>query len=194
MSAPSHPAAPGRVPSPRLPTPSQTAGPFVSLGTGWLAEVATLSDAGPSAIVVAGSVVDGEEHPVTDAMLEFWQTDGADGSLARAFTGPDGRYRLVTLKPAPLAGPPGQLQAPHIDVSIFARGLMQRLVTRIYFSDEEANQADPLLSALESQDLRSRLVAQRLNIEQRGSSGGPPSYRFDIHLQGDRETVFFGPW
>jgi protocatechuate 3,4-dioxygenase alpha subunit len=204
MSAPSHPAAPGRVPSPRLPTPSQTAGPFVSLGTAWLADAGTVSETDLSAIVVTGSVLDGDERPVTDAMLEFWQA-GASGAspvgssqswngLARALSGPDGRYRLVTVKPPALPGPQRQIQAPHIDVSIFARGLLQRLVTRIYFSDEEANQADPVLAGLASPDLRSRLVAQRSKADDAGSANGAPSYLFDVHLQGDRETVFFGPW
>jgi protocatechuate 3,4-dioxygenase alpha subunit len=192
------------MPPARLLTPSQTAGPFVSLGTAWLADATTLSDSDPSAIVVVGSVLDGDEGPVTDAMLEFWQTEGPGASLlgspqpwsglARAFTDPNGQYRLVTVKPAALPGPPGQLQAPHIDVSIFARGLLQRLVTRIYFADEDANAADPLLASLESPDLRNRLVAQRSDAQGPGSSDGPPTYRFDVHLQGDRETVFFGPW
>jgi protocatechuate 3,4-dioxygenase, alpha subunit len=192
------------MPPARLVTPSQTAGPFVSLGMAWLADASTLSDTDPSAIVVVGSVLDGDERPVTDAMLEFWQTEAPGASLlsshrswnglARAFTAPDGRYRLVTVKPAVLHWPPGQLQAPHIDVSIFARGLLQRLVTRIYFADEEANAADPVLAGLESPDLRNRLVARRSNAHRPVSSGGPPTYRFDIHLQGDRETVFFDPW
>jgi protocatechuate 3,4-dioxygenase, alpha subunit len=198
------------MPSPCRPTPSQTAGPFVSLGMAWLADARAVSDSDPRAVVLGGSVLDGDQRPITDALLEFWQADAAaslPGSpqswsgLARALTGPDGRYRVVTLKPAALPGPPGQLQAPHIDVSIFARGLLQRLVTRIYFSDEEANEADPVLAGLESPDLRSRLVAQRSNADGPGSNAdnpgpakGAPSYRFDVHLQGDRETVFFGLW
>jgi protocatechuate 3,4-dioxygenase alpha subunit len=192
------------VPPARLLTPSQTAGPFVSLGTAWLADATELSDTDPSAIFVIGSVLDGDERPVTDAMLEFWQTEAPGASLlgshrswsglARAFTAPDGRYRLVTVKPAALPGPAGLLEAPHIDVSIFARGLLQRLVTRIYFADEEANAADPVLAGLESLDLRNRLVAQRSDAQGPGSSDGPPTYRFDVHLQGDRETIFFGPW
>jgi protocatechuate 3,4-dioxygenase alpha subunit len=176
----------------------------VSLGTEWLSDAGTVSESDPSAIIVFGSVVDGDERPVTDAMLEFWQTGAAGASLAgspqswsglaRALCGPDGGYRLVTVKPAALPGPAGQLQAPHIDVSIFARGLLQRLVTRIYFSDEEANEADPVLVGLEGPDLRNRLVAQRSNADDLGSAKGAPRYHFDVHLQGDRETVFFGPW
>jgi protocatechuate 3,4-dioxygenase alpha subunit len=169
-----------------------------------LADAGTVSETDPSAIVVAGSVLDGDERPVTDAMLEFWQAGASGtsavgssqswGGLARALSGPDGRYRLVTVKPPALPGPRRDLQAPHIDVSIFARGLLQRLVTRIYFSDEAANQADPVLAGLASPELRSRLVAQRSNADDPGSANGAPSYLFDVHLQGDRETVFFGPW
>jgi protocatechuate 3,4-dioxygenase, alpha subunit len=170
----------------------------------WLSDAGTVSETDPRAIVIAGSVLDGDERPVTDALLEFWQPGPGGGSmlgssqpwggLARALSDLDGRYRLVTVKPAPLPGPPGLLQAPHIDVSIFARGLLQRLVTRIYFSDEEANEADPVLAGLESPDLRSRLMADRSNGDGPGLAHGAPSYRFDVQLQGDRETVFFGPW
>jgi protocatechuate 3,4-dioxygenase, alpha subunit len=201
--APGQFATPSGSPSPSLRTPSQTAGPFVSLGTAWLSGAATVSEGDPSAIVVSGCVEDGDGRPVTDAMLEFWQNGATAGSpvgdarswsgLSRAFCGPDGHYRLVTMKPAALPGLAGRLEAPHIDVSIFARGLLQRLVTRIYFSDEEANGADPVLAGLESPDLRRRLVAQRSGAADAGPGNGTPTYFFDIHLQGDRETVFFGP-
>jgi protocatechuate 3,4-dioxygenase alpha subunit len=179
-------------------TPSQTAGPFVSLGTAWAAEAAMVEEGGPGAIVVTGTVVDGADAPVTDALLEFWQADG-DGryppesapkwtGFTRAFTGPDGGYRLVTLKPGVLAGAAGPAQAPHIDMSIFARGLLQRLVTRLYFSDEEANGDDPVLAGLEP-ELRPRLVARLAP-----GVPGPRAYQFDIHLQGSQETVFFVPY
>jgi protocatechuate 3,4-dioxygenase alpha subunit len=178
---------------PEIPTPSQTAGPFVHIGTSWLADEAGPAP-GEGAIEVTGTVVDGAGAPVTDAMIEFWQADehglfppesppGWKG-FARLFTDPAGRFRLVTRKPGPVAG-----EAPHLDVSIFARGLLQRLVTRIYFPDEAANATDPVLAGLPA-ELRERLVAQ--------PSGTPatahPVYHFDVHLQGDRETVFFGPW
>ena len=97
-------------------------------------------------------------------------------------TNDEGRYELVTLKPGPVPGPNGQAQAPHIDVSVFARGLLKRLVTRIYFPDEaEANEADPVLSSVADPEARSGLVA----VEEAGG------LRFDITLQGDRETPFF---
>jgi len=188
------------------PTPSQTAGPFVSIGTTWLAEASAAgpfaAGAGSAAIEVAGSVTDGAGAPVTDAMLEFWQADAhgrfppetAAGwtGFARLFTDAAGRFRLVTVKPGPLEAANGGEsgpEAPHIDVSIFARGLLQRLVTRIYFADEPANATDPALSSL-SPELRERLVAQ-LEVLQPAPH---PVYHFDVHLQGDRETVFFAPW
>jgi protocatechuate 3,4-dioxygenase alpha subunit len=97
-------------------------------------------------------------------------------------TNEDGRYELVTLKPGRVPGRTGQPQAPHIDVSVFARGLLKRLVTRIYFPDEaEANEADPVLSSVADPEARSSLVA----VEEAGG------LRFDINLQGDRETTFF---
>ncbi|HTT88733.1 MAG TPA: hypothetical protein VMF65_04205, partial [Acidimicrobiales bacterium] len=112
---------------------------------------------------------------------------GSWTGFARALTDEQGRYRLVTLKPGPVPGAGGQPQAPHIDVSIFARGLLQRLVTRIYFPDEEAlNATDPVLSSLGDAGLASRLVAS--------GEADSPSLRFDIRLQGDQETVFFAPW
>ncbi|HXW80163.1 MAG TPA: protocatechuate 3,4-dioxygenase subunit alpha [Acidimicrobiales bacterium] len=178
-------------------TPSQTAGPFVSIGTEWGATGRVVEDGDQGAISVTGSVFDGSGTPVTDAMLEFWQAD-PDGrfppetpptwtGFTRALTDGEGRYRLVTLKPGPVPGRDGGSEAPHVDVSIFARGLLQRLVTRIYFSDEGSrNDADPVLASLGSPSLMSALVASR--------EPGGHSYHFDIYLQGDQETVFFAPW
>jgi protocatechuate 3,4-dioxygenase alpha subunit len=150
------------------------------------------------ALTVAGQVIDGSAEPVTDAMLEFWQADpdgrfppeadvGSWSGFTRALTDHEGRFRLVTLKPGPVSVSDGRREAPHIDVSIFARGLLQRLVTRIYFSDEETlNATDPVLTTLAEPSHRSRLTALR--------QPGSASYLFDIYLQGDRETVFFAPW
>lgn len=181
-------------------TPSQTAGPFVSIGTEWDANGLMVPESSPGALVLAGRVIDGSGQPVTDAMLEFWQADpdgcfpaapdkGQWTGFTRALTDGEGRYRLVTLKPGPVAGGDGRPQAPHIDVSIFARGLLQRLVTRAYFSDEEMlNETDPVLASVGGLGpaLRSRLIAQR--------QPESATYRFDICLQGDQETIFFAPW
>ena len=103
-------------------------------------------------------------------------------ATSRCLTAPNGSYRIVTLKPGPLPGPDGGAEAPHIDVSVFARGLLDRLVTRIYFPDEPAaNRADPVLRAVADPGRRATLIA----------AAQPGGFRFDIHLQGDRETVFF---
>jgi protocatechuate 3,4-dioxygenase alpha subunit len=188
-----------------VPTPSQTAGPFVSIGTEWNSTGLVVPESTPGARSIVGRVTDGAGAPVTDAMLEFWQADPegrfpsapapADGSsstppwtgFARALTDGEGSFRLVTLKPGPVPGPSGETQAPHVDISIFARGLLQRLVTRLYFPDEAAlNASDPVLSGLGDAALASRLVASR--------EEGNRSLRFDIRLQGDQETVFFAPW
>ncbi|MEA2377076.1 MAG: protocatechuate 3,4-dioxygenase, alpha subunit, partial [Thermoleophilaceae bacterium] len=154
----------------------------------------------PDAVRVFGTVRDGEGEPVIDSMIEIWQAnaagryahpedvredvpleEGFDGS-GRTCTDDEGNYEFVTVKPGPVPGLGGATQAPHIDVSVFARGLLKRLVTRIYFPDEaEANEADPLLSSIEDPDARAALVA----VEEDGG------LRFDINLQGDRETTFF---
>ena len=163
-----------------VPTPSQTAGPFVTLGTEWLASGRLVADGSPGAIVLAGKVFDGEGEPVTEAMVEFWQAGAEAGAalITRAITGPDGSYRLVTAKP--------KSGAPYIGISIFARGLLQRLVTRAYFDDEAAaNAADPALALVP--------LARRGTLLARRDPRGPALYNFDIHLQGERETVFFAP-
>jgi protocatechuate 3,4-dioxygenase alpha subunit len=162
-------------------TPSQTAGPFVSIGTDWNATGRIAADSDPGAISISGSVRDGQGDPVTDALLEFWQADRE--SFARALTDAAGCYRLITIKPEQTDG-----HGPHVDVSVFARGLMQRLVTRIYFSDEgAANVNDPVLLSLDTLEERRTLIA-------RPDPAAPINYHFDIHLQGGRETVFFEPW
>src|SRR5207253_4174948 len=130
--------------------------------------------------------------PVADGLIEPWQArpDGrfpeAGGGrgfrgFGRCLTDADGGWEIVTLKPAPLPAPGGATEAPHLDVSVFARGLLHRLVTRIYFSDEAAaNAGDPVLRSLRDDAARGTLVAEAV-------AGG---YRIDIHLQGPDETVF----
>ena len=173
------------------PTPSQTIGPFFHdalLAEDWSRLV---NPADPSAIRISGTVYDGAEEPVPDAMIEIWQAD-ADGrypqsddgfsGFGRCGTDADGRYEFITVKPGPAAEPGGRSQAPHIAVSVFARGLLKRLVTRIYFPDEEGSNAeDSVLASIEDPDFRFTLVA-------RAGDGG---YVFDVHLQGGKQTVFF---
>lgn len=175
------------------PTPSQTAGPYLSLGLTWPDGHLVVPAGAPGSIVVAGLVTDGDGAPVTDAVVETWQADpegrfdhpddprGASGSgfggFGRCLTDAEGRFRIVTVKPGAI----GDGQAPHIDVSVLARGLLDRVVTRIYFPDEEAaNAVDPLLAEVPPQR-RHTLVAVPEE---------PGVLRFDIRLRGAEETVF----
>lgn len=171
-------------------TPSQTVGPFfaVLLPLERGAEVVEPDAAG--ALRLTGTVFDGDGDPVSDALLETWQAD-PDGRYAppgsgftgfgRCATDERGRYEIVTVKPGSVPAVGGRLQAPHIALCVFARGLLKQLVTRAYFSDEpDANAADPVLAAIEDPALRSTLVG----------SVDDGEIRFDIRLQGERETAF----
>ncbi len=176
-----------------LLTPSQTVGPFLSIGLTWTDGHLVVPEGTPGAIRISGVVRDGAGAPVPDGVIETWQADpdgrfdhpddprGPSGSGFRGFgrcpTDEEGRYRIVTVKPGAL----GDGQAPHIDVTVLARGLLDRVVTRIYFPDEaEANAADPLLSSLPP-ERAATLVAE---------AAGEGELRFDIRLQGEGETVF----
>jgi protocatechuate 3,4-dioxygenase alpha subunit len=182
----------------RLPrTPSQTVGPYLSLGLAWEDGPAVVPDGTPGAIWIRGRLLDGNGEPVPDGLVETWQADGAGrfahpaarASGATSFRGfgrcqtdPDGRYAIRTVKPGRVAAPDGGQQAPHVDVSIFARGLLTRLVTRMYFDDEAAaNAADPVLRSVTGESRRRTLIAMRVD----------DGFAWDIHLQGDLETVFF---
>ncbi len=159
------------------PTPSQTIGPFFGFALPYAGSERLVEPGTPGAIRIEGSVYDGSGAPVPDAMIEICQATG----FARCATDRDGRFRFITVKPSPMAAPDGRLQAPHIEVAVFARGLLRQLATRMYFPDEAANASDPVLAAIASPAARSSLVAHA-----EGSG-----LRFDIHLQGDRETTFF---
>ena len=182
-------------------TPSQTVGPYLTLGLldGSPISSSIVSRDDPRAIVVRGRLLDGNSDPVPDGMIEFWQANEAgrythpadtrddvpleDGfwGFGRSGTANDGWYEIVTLKPGRVPAPDGRLQAPHIVVGVFARGLLKRLATRLYFPDEEeANAADPVLSELDERE-RATLVALQEN-------GG---LRFDVCLQGEEQTAFF---
>jgi protocatechuate 3,4-dioxygenase alpha subunit len=184
-------------------TPAQTSGPYLAIGLPWPDGPFVVAEGTPGAITITGLVWDGAGEPVRDALVETWQAD-PDGrfdhpadprgrrrpaepsfrGFGRCLTGPDGAYRIVTLRPGPLPSPDGGTEAPHIDVSVFARGLLGRLVTRIYFPGERAaNEADPVLRAIADAGRRATLIA--------AAQPGPGGFRFDIHLQGDQETVFF---
>lgn len=183
------------------PTPSQTVGPFFEFGLLRPPRPEVVPAGEPDRrIRIEGVVYDGQGTPVPDAMVEIWQAcpsgryphpeDGRTGlPLEEAFEGfgrcgtdAEGRFWFLTVKPGSVPWTDGRPQAPHIDVSLFARGLLHRLVTRIYFPDEEdANAADPLLNSIEDAAARGTLIAR--------DDGGV--LRFDIRLQGDGETCFF---
>lgn len=191
-------------------TPSQTAGPYVHIGLALAAAGNPVREreiwnrlARPDApgqhIRLIGRVYDGNGHLVRDAFLEFWQADHegiyqadyrpeqAFNSFGRTATTFDaGEWELFTVKPGVVSNAAGIAMAPHINVALFARGINVHLQTRLYFGDEEqANAADPVLKLIEQPERRHTLVASRCD------AGGVVTYRFDIRIQGDDETVFF---
>jgi protocatechuate 3,4-dioxygenase alpha subunit len=171
-------------------TPSQTIGPFFHFCLTADRSLGCLAGPGASGerVRLAFRVWDGDGAPVGDAMIELWQADAggnynpSDG-FGRLPTNEDGACVFETIKPGRVPGPDGTLQAPHINVSIFARGLLQRLVTRIYFAGDPANQEDPVL-ALAPEDRRDTLMAYP-------DPKQPGVWRFEIRLRGECETVFF---
>ena len=169
-------------------TPSQTVGPFFAIELPYGDGRYAVPEGTPDAIWLRGRVFDGEGVPVPDALIETWQAD-PDGQFGRDFRGfgrsgtdDEGRWAVLTLKPGPVPGDSDDTtQAPHVDLNIFARGLLHQVVTRLYFADEgQANAADPVLAGLD-EDARATLVARR----------GADGYELDIHLQGPHETTFF---
>jgi protocatechuate 3,4-dioxygenase, alpha subunit len=182
-------------------SPAQTVGPFFHFGltpaASGYAPPTTIDAivAGPGAagvaITLTGRVLDGDGAPVGDAMIELWQADAMgrySGGASNAFRGfgrsatdKDGTYRFTTIKPGHVPGPGGALQAPHMAIVVFARGLLVHVLTRVYFPDEPST-ADDAILALVPGDRRHTLIAR---------ADGPGAYVFDIHLQGQDETVFF---
>jgi protocatechuate 3,4-dioxygenase, alpha subunit len=187
-------------------TPSQTVGPFLAIGLPWPDGPFVVPLGTPGAIVIEGCVYDGAGQPVPDALVETWQADPASRfdhpddprgraappagfrGFGRSATDSAGTYRIVTLRPGPLPSLDGEMEAPHLDVSVFARGLLDRVVTRIYFSDEtQANAADPLLASIADAERRATLIAAAVPDQ----DGAGRHFRFDVRLQGEHETVFF---
>lgn len=180
-------------------TPSQTVGPFFAIGLPWDGGPLVVPRETPGAITISGVVYDGNGDAVPDSLIETWQADPVgrfadlhgfgEQSTLPGFRGfgrygtedGDGRFEIVTVKPGRVPWPKGAWQAPHIDVSVFARGMLHRCVTRIYFDDEpQANAVDPVLGAVPP-ERRATLLAQRTDA----------GYAFDVRLQGPGETVFF---
>jgi protocatechuate 3,4-dioxygenase, alpha subunit len=163
-------------------TPSQTIGPFFAHALSWKEGPHAVPAGTDGAVWIRGRVFDGAGEPVPDALVESWQA-GPPGvrGFGRSPTDEEGRYAILTVKPGPVPGPDGTLQAPHLDLSVFARGLLDRVVTRVYFADEgAANAADPVLAGID-EPARGTLIARRAD----------DGYVFDIRLQGEHETVFF---
>jgi len=182
-------------------TSSQTVGPYVRIGleSFSIQELAPPGVAGER-IVLAGRVLDGDGKPVNDGVVEIWQAnaqgkyahpeDAQDKSIdahfrgfGRCLTDTDGGFRFATIKPGRVPGPDGSLQAPHIAVTVFMRGLLRHLVTRVYFPDDPANAEDPVLKLVPT-ERRATLIATRS-----GSAKG--AYEWHVRLQGPEETVFF---
>ena len=181
-------------------TPSATVGPYLAIGLTWADGPYAVTAGTPGAVWLRGRVLDGAGDLVPDALVETWQAD-PDGRFAHpddprggarypGFRGfgrshtvePPGEYGVLTLKPGRVTDGEGGLQAPHVDVSVFARGLLDRVVTRIYFADEaEANEQDAVLRSLPDDAARRTLLARP----------GGDGYVLDVVLQGPDETVFF---
>jgi protocatechuate 3,4-dioxygenase, alpha subunit len=183
-------------------TPSQTVGPFYSIGLTDREMNLLVSDSTHGQrIRIEGQVIDGDGKPVPDAMIEIWQAnaygrynhpddkqekplDGSFTGWGRSGTDPNGFYFFDTIKPGPVPASESSVQAPHINMTVFARGMLTHAFTRIYFSDEPANESDPVLNSI-NKKRRQTLIAARQE------KSGKTIYRFDVRLQGQGETVFF---
>jgi protocatechuate 3,4-dioxygenase alpha subunit len=182
-------------------TTSQTVGPYFKIGLQWLNRDNLVGEGvSGERITIQGRVFDGDGVPVPDAILEIWQAnahgkydhpeDMQDKPLEPGFQGygrvptsAEGAFRFATIKPGPVPGPGGKEQAPHLVVSVFLRGVLRRLVTRIYFPDEPRNAADFILNLVEP-TRRSTLIAKK-------SAAAPGTLEWNVFLQGSDETVFF---
>lgn len=181
-------------------TTSQTVGPFFQIGLNWLYcdKIADANDSVPP-VEIAGRVIDAGGNGVPDALIEVWQADSSGNyacpgqekrndaprgcfGFGRIPTAEDGSFRFTTVKPGRVPGPNGKLQAPHILVSFFCRGLLRRLVTRIYFPDDPANSEDFALNLVDPAR-RGTLIAKK------GSRDG--LLEWNLMLQGPDETAFF---
>jgi protocatechuate 3,4-dioxygenase, alpha subunit len=187
----------------RKQTPSQTVGPFYAIGlTRTPMNVLASQSTQGQRIRIEGQVFDGDGMPIPDVMVEIWQANAygrynhpddkqekpSDASFTgwgRSGTDENCIYSFETIKPGPVPGDGDTVQAPHINVCVFARGMLVHAYTRIYFADEPANANDPVLNAIKNKKRRRTLIASP------GMENGKTIYRFDIRLQGDNETVFF---
>lgn len=188
-------------------TPSQTVGPYFTMRLSGEGEnVLTTPDTLGQRIRIEGRVLDGDRKHIEDALIELWQADSAgryhhpadgrsDAPLDPAFNGfgrcasdfETGAYAFSTVKPGPVPHPDGGMQAPHVSMTIQARGMLNPTFTRVYFGDEAgANAHDAVLQSV-PEARRSTLIATFVE----GGDSSVPTYLFDIRYQGDDETVFF---
>ncbi len=181
-------------PAKLIPSSSQTVGPFFRIGLEYLAACAPSTDAKEKGTVtIRGRVLDRDGAPVPDAMLEFWSAtakepdseaarhNGFPEGFRRITTDLDGGFCVAMPQPSPVRFDQRSMQAPHLLVLVFARGLLRHLISRAYFAGEPANAADPVLLAVPA-ERRHTLIAQR---------EGDDWFRWDVVLQGTDETVFF---
>jgi protocatechuate 3,4-dioxygenase alpha subunit len=184
-------------------TPAQTVGPFYAMGlTSRTVNVLATDATQGQRIRVQGRVFDGDGKPIPDAMVEIWQAnafgrynhpddkqekplDPSFRGWGRSGTDENCFYSFETIKPGTVPGPGDSVQAPHINLTVFARGMLVHAFTRVYFSDEPANDGDPILKSIRNKARRSTLIAAR------DEKNSKPVYHFDIRLQGKDETVFF---
>jgi protocatechuate 3,4-dioxygenase alpha subunit len=180
-------------------TTSQTVGPFFKLGMEWLnCDNACCEGVAGERVTIEGCVIDGDGAGVPDALVEIWQAN-SHGKYAhpedrqnkplepgfrgygRIATDQRGAFRFATIKPGPVPGPKGKEQAPHLAISIFMRGLLKRLTTRMYFPGDARLATDPILKLVEP--------ARRATLVAKNAGGG--ALQWNVVLQGSRETVFF---
>ncbi len=184
-------------------TPSQTVGPFYGIGLTRRKMNLLANDAAEGErIRIEGQVFDGDGQPIPDALVEIWQAntygrynhpdDKQEKPLDASFTGwgrsgtdENCMYSFETVKPGPVPGPDDSVQAPHVNIVVFARGMLVHAYTRMYFADDPANEGDRVLNSIKNKARRRTIIANR------EEKNGQVVYRFDIRLQGDKETVFF---
>jgi len=181
-------------------TPSQTVGPFFSIGLDRLNRADLAEGNTGERVAIQGRVIDGDGQPVPDAILEIWQADAAGRyhhpeqagaphgatsffGFGRIPTDEHGRFSFTTIKPGPVHSLDGRPQAPHLQISVFMRGLLKQLVTRIYFPDEPLNASDPVLQIV-PESRRETLIARQ-------SAAKKNTLEWNVCLQGGNETVFF---
>lgn len=178
------------------PSGSQTVGPYFRIGLEHLCASDASPAQGAETATVHGKVIDGNGHPVPDAMIEIWHADkdgrydasladkaGGSACFTRVATDDDGGFRFTIVRPGVVVSNPDMKQAPHIAVLVFARGLLRHLITRMYFPDEAANSSDSVLLSI-PEERRRTLMAQP-------DSRAPHTFEWNVVLQGNDETVFF---